>query len=171
MLMVVGALLATARELSCQALFAFLLGSQAISHILLNGFSHGESASLATAGSTERGSHLTMHMAGSAPQSTDPTTAVDTAQGSGLTMVLAHLIVCAIAAVVLREGERVMFALHNLLPNVLRVLLGLIVGRRPAPLPVTRAPAPLIDLSIPHPLRIVVCAAVTRRGPPALGVS
>ena len=170
-LMFVGAIFATSRELSWQVLLAFLLGSQVVSHLLLNGFGHAHSAAPLSAGSTDRASHIGTHMVGSPTQTLDAARPVEGAQGSALSMVLAHLVVCAVVAIVLREGERVMFTLHRILPNVLRVLFGLIVGRRPASLPVTRTPAPLRTLLIPHPRRIVVCTSVARRGPPALAVS
>ena len=62
-LMTLGALFATSRELRTSAMLAFVAGSQIVCHVLLNGFGHGGDTGAGTlvATSSERGSHALMH--------------------------------------------------------------------------------------------------------------
>lgn len=163
-LMLLGALLATSRELSLPSLLAFLAGSQVVCHLLLNGFSHSEVAGSA-AMSSERGSHALHEIAPGAPEGV---AAVAEAHSMTLGMFLAHVIACVAAALVLREGERVMFSLHRALPNIVRVLFGLVVGRPTANPVATAAVALPIADSTPRLSLFDYASELTRRGPPRL---
>lgn len=163
-LMLLGALLATSRELSLPSLLAFLAGSQVVCHLLLNGFSHSEVAGSA-AMSSERGSHALHEMTAGAPEGI---AAAAEAHSMTLSMLLAHLVACAAAALVLREGERVMFSLHRALPNIVRVLFGLVVGRPTATPVATAAVALPVADSMPQLSLFDLASEVTRRGPPSL---
>jgi len=84
-----------------------------------------------------------------------------------LGMILAHAVACLAAALVLREGERVMFSLHRVLPQVLRVLFGAILGCLPAARPIFSNFTRRIDDTLPHAFRIDLVHDIARRGPPA----
>lgn len=166
-LMTLGAIFATSRELSFAGLFGFLAGSQVVCHLLLNGFGHsaeGGGASLAT--SSERGAHA-LHALSPGPD-TAVTEAVAADHGMSLTMLLAHVIACAAAALVLREGERVMFSLHRALPNIVRVLFGLLVGKPSAALPPSIRPSQRLGHAIPALKSWMLTHDVSRRGPPVI---
>ena len=167
LLMTLGALFATSRELRTSAMLAFVAGSQIVCHVLLNGFGHGGDPGAGTfvAASTERGSHALMHgmPIGAAPSETVEMTA--STHSLTLGMILAHAVACLAAALVLREGERVMFSLHRVLPQVLRVLFGAILGCLPAARPIFSNFTRRIDDTLPHAFRIDLVHDIARRGP------
>ncbi|MGB3675695.1 MAG: hypothetical protein WA988_14775 [Candidatus Nanopelagicales bacterium] len=166
-LMLLGALLATSRELSLPSMLAFLAGSQVVCHLLLNGFGHSEVAGSA-ATSSERGSHAMHDVTATSPEAI--ATAAE-AHSMTLSMVLAHVVACVAAALVLREGERVMFSLHRALPNIVRVLFGLVVGRPTAtPVANTGVARPIAD-STPRLSILDFASELSRRGPPSLPVA
>lgn len=168
LLMTLGALFATSRELRASAMLAFVAGSQIVCHILLNGFGHGESGTATlVAAASERGSHAFMHgmPVGAAPSETFEMTS--SAHSLTLGMIIAHAVACLAAAIVLREGERVMFSLHRVLPQVLRVLFGAILGRLPAARPIFGSFTRPVDDTLPYAFRIDLVHDIARRGPPA----
>lgn len=164
LVMTLGSLLVTSRELSLAALSGFLVGSQAVCHLLLNGFGHAaDSGGTSLAYSSERGAHA-LH-AGAMPMSGTGDAAMS-AHGMSNTMLIAHLVACTVAALVLREGERVMFSLHRALPNIMRVLLGLILNPRPMTLPTFLRQRVLVSFSGQNRSLRDGANVISRRGPP-----
>lgn len=164
LLMVLGALFATARELSMTVLTAFLAGSQVVCHLLLNGFSHSTGVAPAVAGTTERGAHALHAMTTGSPEAS--AAIAESSHGMTLGMLVAHAVACLAAVLVLREGERVMFSLHRALPNIVRVLFGLIVPARTNALPVRFVVQRAAWDWRPRIPRLDFVSDVSRRGPP-----
>jgi hypothetical protein len=172
LLMTLGALFATSRELRTSAMLAFVAGSQVVCHVLLNGFGHGAESGTGTlvATSSERGSHALMHgmPIGAVPSETVELTA--STHSLTLGMILAHAVACLAAALVLREGERVMFSLHRVLPQVLRVLFGAILGHLPAARPIFATFTRPVEDTLPHAFQTDLVHNIARRGPPAFAI-
>lgn len=166
-LMVIAAVWATTRELHFTSLLAFLVGAQVVSHLLLNGYSHsGGSTDGALALTSDRAGHAG-HMA--AERVVDMAAlAAAAVNDHGLTagMILAHGVACVLAALVLREGERVFFALHRALPNVLRALLGAFVTRLVLPRGIQTGPVFPIGNTPELAGRVDQIGSIVRRGPP-----
>ena len=167
-LMVAVALCATKQELTYRILFGYLLASQLASHLIMSGFV-GHVGSVSTGSATEAHRHHDVLTAlSSTSVSTDSPASANVGGGgdSTLVMVACHVLVCAIAAVALREGERVMFSLHRAIPQILRVLLGLVVsGPRPV-MPSTTTRPPLFQLDSRRAPEFRPLREIYRRGPP-----
>ena len=63
-----------------------------------------------------------------------------------------------------------MFSLHRVLPQVLRVLFGAILGRLPAARPIFATFTRPVGDTLPHAFRADLVHDIARRGPPAFAV-
>ncbi len=173
-LMLLVAVFATSTELTLGPLVAFVAGAQLCSHFLLTHLSAHAGHSVIAGSPVSAPTHA--HGAGSV--SVAPVTDVggfvgDTlllAVASAAPMMLMHLVAAVAMALLLRTGERSVFALSRLLPWSLQVILGTLlkpvslVGCLPRTPSLLCAEYPAVSVGKQSYLR----NQISRRGPPEI---